>query len=115
MKQSHNNVSAKELDETTQEDSVRVWRERVLTDEELFHAEDGAGRKGWFLRLSVTGMYPRRIGPFSSKEEALDVLETVAYRFEVEIMTDIQNDLEHTQACVQEGVSLPPTTAPACA
>ena len=54
MKQSHNNVSAKELDETTQEEPVRVWRERVLTPEDLFHRTDEASRTGWFLRQSVT-------------------------------------------------------------
>ncbi len=109
MKQSHNNVSVKELDETTPEEPVRVWRERTLSEEELFHGTDEAGRTGWFLRLSVTGLYPRRIGPYHTKEDALAVLEDVAYQFVVEIMTDIQSDLDSHQLCIQEGV--PPLTA----
>lgn len=111
MKHSHTNVSVKELDETTPEEPVRVWRERTLTEEELFHGTDEAGRTGWFLRLSVTGLYPRRIGPYSSQEAALEVLEDVAYQFVVEVITNIQNDLERHQTCVQEGV--PPLAAAA--
>ena len=105
MKQSHNDVSGDELDESTQEEPVRVWRERILTEEELFHGTDEAGRTGWFLRLSVTGLYPRRIGPYHTKEEAVAVLEDVAYQFVVEVITNIQNDLESHQVCVQEGVA----------
>ncbi len=114
MEQSHNNVSVDELDETTQEEQGRVWRERILTEEELFHGEDEAGRMGWFLRLSVTGLYPRRIGPYHTKEEALAVLEAVAGEFVLGTMTDILNDLERHQVCVQEGVPPLPATAPAC-
>lgn len=114
MKQSHNDVSMKESDESTQGEQARVWRERTLAPEELFHGVDEAGRTGWFLRLSMTGMYPRRIGPFSSKEEALEVLEIVAYQFEVEILTDIENDLGSHQTCVPEGIPALTPTIPAC-
>lgn len=114
MKQSHNNGAVEELDETTQEEHGRVWRERTLSEEELFHGTDEAGRTGWFVRLSLTGLFPRRIGPYDSKEAALAVLEAVAYQLVVEVMTDIQNDLERHQVCVQEGVPPLPATAPAC-
>lgn len=114
MKQSRDNVSLEELDETTQGEPVRVWRERVLTPEDLFHAEDEAGRIGWFLRLSLTGLYPRRIGPYSSKEEALAVLNAVTAEFILDTLTTLQNDLEINQACVQEGIPALAPTAPAC-
>ncbi|MBS0151672.1 MAG: hypothetical protein JSR31_12085 [Nitrospira sp.] len=100
-----------DLDQTTHEEPERIWRERAIAEEDLFYGEDGAGWMGWFLRLSLTGMYPRRIGAFHTREEALDVLEAVAYQFEVEIMTEIQNDLESHQVCIQEGVA--PLTATA--
>lgn len=114
MKQSHNNGAVNELDETTQEEHGRVWRERILTEEELFHGEDEAGRMGWFLRLSVTGLYPRRIGPYHTREEALAVLDAVAGEFVLGTMTDILNNLESHQVCVQEGVPLLTATVPAC-
>jgi hypothetical protein len=80
----------------------------------LFHGTDEAGRTDWYLRLSVTGLYPRRIGPYSSQEEALEVLEDAAYQFAVETMTDILHDLKSHQVCVQEGVPPLIATAPAC-
>lgn len=111
MKQSHNNGAVEELDETTQEEQGRVWRERTLSEEELFHGTDEAGRTGWFVRLSLTGLYPRRIGPYSSQEEALGVLEAVAAEFVMDSLTDILNDLTNGQTCVQEGVAPLPATA----
>ncbi|MBX3325157.1 MAG: hypothetical protein U0223_07460 [Nitrospira sp.] len=89
----------------------RVWRERTLTEEELFHGTDEAGRTGWFLRLSVTGLYPRRIGPYNSREEALDVLDAVAAEFVMDTLTEILNGLEDGQVCSQEGVPLLAATA----
>ncbi len=54
-------VPENELDQTIYEEGGRIWRERTLTEEEVFHGTDEAGRTGWFLRLSVTGLYPRRL------------------------------------------------------
>lgn len=88
----------------TQEENHRIWRERALTEEELFHGTDGAGRTGWFLRLTLPGLYPRRIGPYASQEDASAVHEAVLHEFELDTMTDLLNDLEDGQACVTEGV-----------
>lgn len=110
MGKSCSDVTGRDMDQA----DARVWRERVLTPEDLFHGTDEAGRTGWFLRLSMTGMYPRRLGPYDSQEEALDVLEYVAYQFVVETMTDILGDLEANQVCIQEGVAPLAPTAPAC-
>lgn len=111
MQKVSNTVSQNELDETTHEEDVRIWRERPCTSEEVFHGVDEAGRTGWFLRLSVTGMYPRRIGPYNSQEEALAVVDAVAAEFVMDSMTDILNDLEDGQVCVQEGVPYLPATS----
>lgn len=109
MKKVGNTVAEQELDEMGHDVGVKVWRERILTEDELFHGVDEAGRTGWFLRLSLTGLYPRRVGPYHTKEEALDVLESVAAAFVQEPLIDLLNDLTATQACVQEGV--PPLAA----
>lgn len=53
-------------------DDSRVWRERALTEDELFEATNEVGCSGWFLRLSISGMYPRRVGPYSDQESALE-------------------------------------------
>lgn len=91
-------------DETTHEEGGRIWRERPCSTDELFYGTDEAGRTGWFLRLSLTGMYPRRIGPYSSQDEALAVLDAVAAEFAMDTLTDLLNDLTDDQVCIQEGV-----------
>jgi hypothetical protein len=93
-----------ERDALTSEAPERTWRERALSEEELFQGTDEAGRTGWFLRLTLTGMYPRRIGPYDSKEEALAVSEAVIAEFVMDSMTDILNDVERGQVCILEGV-----------
>lgn len=97
-------VTEHEAGETTHEGSARIWRERTLTEEELFHGTDEAGRTGWFLRLNVTGMYPRRIGPYQTQDAARAVVDAVAAEFVMDSLTDILNDLEDGQVCIQEGV-----------
>jgi hypothetical protein len=88
----------------TRKTDPKVWRERALTEEELFEGTDEVGRSGWFLRVSLTGMYPRRIGPYPSKEKALEVLEGIVAEFALDTMIDIQNAMERDQECVVEGV-----------
>jgi len=57
------------------EEKGRIWRECPLTEDVLFRGTDEGGRSGWFLRLTVSGMYPRRVGPYRTKAEAIDALE----------------------------------------
>lgn len=104
-------VPENESDVTTHEESGRIWRERPCSADELFYGTDEAGRTGWFLRLSVTGMYPRRIGPYPSQEEALAVLDAVAAEFVMDSLTDLLNDLTDDQVCIQEGVPYLAATA----
>lgn len=56
-------------------------------------------------------MYPRRIGPYNSEEEALAVVNAVVAEFRMDSMTDILNDLEDGQVCVQEGIPILAATA----
>ena len=38
-------------------------RERPISEEWLFQGKDELGREGWFLRIEVTGLWPRRVWP----------------------------------------------------
>lgn len=49
-------------------------------------------------------MYPRRVGPYSTKAKALKVLEEVVTEFALDTLIDIENAMERNQACVVEGV-----------
>lgn len=81
-----------------------VWRERPVTDDVIFEATDDCGRTGWFLRLTVSGLYPRRIGPYKTKELAIDVWEAFITEVELELFVTLHNDMDNTQAYVVEGV-----------
>lgn len=50
-------------------------REQALTHDQLFHGTDELGREGWFLRIELTGMWPRRCGPFATPAEACAFFE----------------------------------------
>ena len=83
---------------------VKIWRECPITDDVIFHGTDGSGRSGWFLRLTITGLYPRRVGPYRTKEQAIEVLEEFIARLEVEPLCDLMNDQTVYQDYVVEGV-----------
>lgn len=38
------------------------FRECPISEEWLFQGTDEVGREGWFLRLTISGLYPRRVG-----------------------------------------------------
>lgn len=88
----------------TRKSDPKVWRERALMEEELFEGTDEVGRSGWFLRLSLTGLYARRVGPYSSQEKALEVLEAIVAEFTLDTLIDVENAMERDQECVVEGV-----------
>jgi len=81
-------------------------RECPISEEWLFQGKDELGREGWFLRIEVTGLYPRRCGPFTSQAAACEFLETALGDEVLEIMCNIQNKMSYgpKQACVVEGV-----------
>jgi len=71
---------------------ARIWRERPITDEDIFYGTDECGRSGWFLRLTVTGLYPRRVGPYRTERQAIEVLEEFLADLEVEPLCELSND-----------------------
>lgn len=85
---------------------VKIWRERPIADDVIFHGTDGAGRSGWFLRLTVTGLYPRRVGPYRTKDQAIEVLEEFIASVEVDVLCDLENELNIKQAYVIEGIHM---------
>jgi hypothetical protein len=93
--------------------TVQVWREQPASEDWLFQATDAVGRSGWFLRLSITGLYPRRIGPYPTREEALDALEEVLAHIITDPLCDLENEMHRHGEYVVEGVPLlQPAQAP---
>lgn len=83
---------------------ARIWREQPISGEWLFWSADERGCEGWFLRLSVTGLYPRRVGPFRSKAAAVATLESFINMVEVEVLCDLQNAMDGDTVYVIEGI-----------
>lgn len=80
------------------------YRERAVSEDWLFHGKDEVGREGWFVRIEVTGMYPRRYGPFATQQEACGLLEDFLHDL-VEPFSNLDRDLDRPeQTCVIEGV-----------
>jgi hypothetical protein len=52
---------------------VHSLRELPVMDDMLFRGTDERGRSGWFCRLIVGGLFPRRVGPYRTKSEASEV------------------------------------------
>ena len=40
----------------------RTWREQPITSDTVFRGKDECGRIGWFVRITVSGLYSRRLG-----------------------------------------------------
>jgi hypothetical protein len=84
----------------------RIWRERPLTEDVLFRGTDEGGRSGWFLRLTVSGMYPRRVGPYWTKAEAINALEEFVADVYSEPFLNVMNAAQNGQAFIVEGVPI---------
>ena len=84
---------------------ARLWREHAISDRWLVRGQDEVGRRGWFLTLSVTGLFDRRVGPFRSKALALETLENFLAHLFTEPLCELESTLSDDQACVVEGVS----------
>jgi hypothetical protein len=89
---------------------VKIWRERPVTEEVIFEGTDDCGRSGWFLRLTVSGLYPRRVGPYRTKDQALEAFENFITEVQLELFCNLHNEMRDTQAYVVEGV--PPLAGP---
>lgn len=82
----------------------RIWRETPIINDIIFRGKDACGRSGWFLRLTVSGLYPRRVGPYPTKRAAIDVLEEFIAHVQVEPLCSLEGDRTAQQAYVVEGV-----------
>lgn len=82
----------------------RTWRETPMTTDIIFRGKDACGRSGWFLRLTVSGLYPRRVGPYPTKQAARAVLEEFVAEVQLEQFTNLQNVVTDHQAYIVEGV-----------
>src|SRR5512138_420494 len=89
--------------EKTPSPIVASWRELPVTDDMLFRGTDERGRSGWFCRLSVGGLLPRRVGPFRTKSEAREVLDEFLADVKLELFLNVLNDMRGHQVCVVEG------------
>lgn len=85
-------------------ETAQTWREQPVSDRWLFRAQDEAGRRGWFLRLEFTGLYARRVGPFPTRTDALDCLETLRAEITMGPLTDLHNVMTSEQAYVTEAM-----------
>lgn len=88
----------------TDEKPARIWREQPISEDWLFQATDERGCEGWFLRLCITGLYPRRVGPFPSKAVALAVLEDFILTCDREVLCELQNSMDGNSVYVIESV-----------
>ena len=80
-------------------------RERALSEDWLFQGKDEVGREGWFLRIEVTGMGPRRCGPFTTQDKACEFLEGFLHRHVLGGFCEIQSEMTPPhQTCVTKGV-----------
>jgi hypothetical protein len=92
--------------ERTPKPIVPSWRELPVTDDMLFRGTDERGRSGWFCRLTVGGMLPRRVGPYRTKSAARDVLEEFLADIRLELFLNVMNDMQGHQVFVVEGVPM---------
>ena len=83
-----------EKESVTHTDSTQQWSERALSPSQLFCGQDETGREGWFFRLDITGLYPRRVGPFSTRAEARECFEDLLGEITLEPLLNLKNDLE---------------------
>lgn len=94
-------------DETTEkkpEERGGTRRELPVTEEVLFRGTDECGRSGWFLRLTVSCLYPRRVGPYRTKADALDALEEFVDDVCAEPILNLMNAAQDGQVFMVEGV-----------
>jgi hypothetical protein len=92
--------------ETKAEQTGCPWRERPVTEDLIFRGTDDCGRSGWFLRLTASGLYPRRVGPYRTQRQAIEVFEAFTAELALGAFLDLHNDMTSTQAYVVEGVPL---------
>jgi hypothetical protein len=100
--QEQRDQSASEAESSAE--GVQVFHERELSEESLFYATDERGCESWFVRLAVAGLFPRRVGPFVTKEQAVALFEDFLGEIVMGPLLDVENDMRGGQVCLVEGV-----------
>jgi hypothetical protein len=85
-------------------EGVQAFHERELSEASLFYATDERGCESWFVRLAVAGLFPRRVGPFVTKEQAVALFEDFLGEIVMGPLLDVENDMRGEQVCLVEGV-----------
>lgn len=80
-----------------------MYRECPLSEQNIFYGAEEADREGWFLRIQVTGMYPRRCGPFTTRERAVSFLDNFISKALMNAFSELENHITVGQAYVVEG------------
>ena len=70
----------------------------------MFRGTDERGHSGWFIRLTVDGLFPRRVGPYRTKSEASNVLEEFMANVQFELFMNLMNEVKGRQVIVVEGI-----------
>ena len=63
------------------------------------------GKREVFLRLQVTGFHPRGIGPFQSKEEALEVLDGILCSI-AQALTECLNETQGMHCIAEDALNV---------
>ena len=85
-----------------QEGESSIYRECALSDQSIFYAAEEVDSQGWFLRIQVTGMYPRRCGPFSTRKDAVGFLDNFISKALMNAFCELENQITVGQAYVVE-------------
>lgn len=92
------------LSERQEQDTASpIYCECALSDQSIFYGAEEADRQGWFLRIQVTGMYPRRCGPFTTREGAVGFLDNFISKALMNAFGELENQITVGQAYVVEG------------
>ncbi len=75
--------------------------ERKPQPDWFVRARNEHGKLEWFLRIQCTGLYPRRFGPFPTKQRALLFLDDVLNET-LDTITGTSSQWEPNRACILE-------------
>lgn len=90
-------VTEKPIPVRTRKQRERIQIMEVPPNQEWFQkSRDQWGREVWFVRVQMTGLRPRRFGPFPTKHKGLLFLDHMLNKV-TEVICDVTSDLERYQ------------------
>lgn len=101
-KQPKTNGTKTHQETAVDQDLKSIWWERQVPESALFYATDEAGRTGWFIRFEMPGLYPRRLGPFDSKEAGLCFMGNAI----MQMFSECINEIDSPGVCIVEGIPM---------